>query len=502
MNRKLSFAAIPMIFLVLTFFRGQPNQQESQSSQTASSTRDILKRIGEVENKLTSPVMIEGAEQVFHSLAEKMEFYSVPGVSIAVINNGEIEWAKGYGLRIAGRDLPVDANTLFQAASISKSVSALGALHLVQKGRLDLDTDVNNFLESWKVPENEFTRSHPVTVRYLLCHGAGISGHSLGTYAGGDEIPTVLQLLDGKPPSKVGPIRVIAKPQTEFKYSGGGYLILLQTMIDVIGEPFPDIMDKGVLGPIGMERSVYIQPLEYGSAENVAAGHDGMGTAFEDYWQTMANLAGGGLWTTPSDLCLFAIEVQKALQGKSSIITRELAEEMLAEHMGSYGLGLMLQGEEENLAFGHGGGNRGYQNFFFAFARRGQGVAVMTNAQKGLYLYEEILRSVAIVYDWPLLKPSVVKPVQLPMEKLSSYTGRYVFNNALGTEVVIEKSHLKMVGDDGRIFLWYPDSENHFIDTITGWELEFIFDEENEVTGAVISMAGEAVIIKGEKMQI
>ncbi|MFX0202788.1 MAG: serine hydrolase domain-containing protein, partial [Candidatus Hodarchaeota archaeon] len=422
---KLLLLPISIIFLALTYSQGQQNQQQLQTNDTAFYSQGILNRIREVESKLTSPVMIEGAEQVFHSLAEQMAWYKVPGVSIAVINKGKIEWAKGYGLRVAGKDLPVDVNTRFQAASISKSVSALGALRWVQKGALDLDTDVNNFLESWKIPENEFTENKPVTVRYLLCHGAGISGHSLGTYSKSNEIPTILQLLDGKPPSKVGPIRVVSEPQTEFKYSGGGYLILLQAMIDTIGEPFPDIIDKAVLGPIGMRSSGYVQPLEQGIAENVAAGHNDMGIVFEGYWQTMANLAGGGLWTTPSDLCLFAIEIQKALQGESSIISQELAEDMLRKHMGSYGLGLMLQGGGEDLAFGHGGGNRGYQNFFFAFASRGQGIAVMTNAQNGVYLYEEILRSAAIVYDWPLMKPSVVRPIQLPRETLNGYTGRY-----------------------------------------------------------------------------
>jgi CubicO group peptidase (beta-lactamase class C family) len=160
-----------IIFLVLACCQGQQNPPQSQTDEAASSAQEILNRIDEVESKLTSPIMIEGAEQVFHSLAEQMEFYKVPGVSIAVINNGKIEWAKGYGLREAGKDLPVDVNTLFQAASISKSVTALGALHWVQKGTLDLDTDINNFLESWKIPDNEFTRSQPVTVRYLLCHG-------------------------------------------------------------------------------------------------------------------------------------------------------------------------------------------------------------------------------------------------------------------------------------------------------------------------------------------
>jgi CubicO group peptidase (beta-lactamase class C family) len=208
--------------------------------------------------------------------------------------------------------------------------------------------------------------------------------------------------------------------------------------------------------------------------------------------------SGGGLWSTPSDLCLFAIEVQRALRGESSIISRQLAEEMLTVHVGSYGLGVALQGEGENLAFSHGGDIRGYHNFMFAYAKRGQGVAVMTNAQNGSYLYQEILRSVAMVYDWPHLKPSVFSPIQIPTEKLDSLTGRYVFNNVLPAEVTIENDHLRMEGDDGRIFWWYPESDNHFIDINSGWELEFIFGEDNEVTGAIVAMGNTE--LKGERI--
>ena len=500
MNRKVSLLAMTMIFAALVCCRGQPNQQPSQSAEAAASTRAILNRIEEVESGLCSPVMIEGAEQVFHSLAQQMEFYNVPGVSIAVVNNGEIEWAKGYGIREAGTGSLVDENTLFQAASISKSVSALGALHQVQKGTLDLDTNINDLLVSWKIPDNEFTRSRPVTLRYLLCHGAGVNGHSMGTYSRGEEIPTFLQLLEGQPPATADPVRVVSEPQTEFRYSGGGYLIVLQAMIDVIGQSFPYIMNETLLSPLGMERSGYFQPLKHDSIENVAAGHDEMGSVYEGYWQTIPSLAGGGLWSTPSDLCLFAIEVQRALRGESPIISRELAEEMLTLHVGSYGLGLALQGEGEDLAFSHGGDIEGYHNFLFAYARRGQGVAVMTNAQNGSYLYQEILRSVAIAYDWPHLKPSVIRPVQLPVESLNGFTGRYVFNNILPVQVTVEDDHLRMAGDDGRIFLWYPDSDHHFIDVVTGWELEFVFDEKNVITGAVIGMAGAG--LKGEKTDI
>jgi CubicO group peptidase (beta-lactamase class C family) len=497
MKRFLTMVLTMMLFVPTGCQRSQ-NQQPPQTDKKASTPQDISNRIELVENSLCSPIMIKGHDPIFHSLTERMENYNVPGVSIAIINHRKIEWAKGYGVRETGADLPVDTETLFQAASISKPVSALAVLHYVEQGKLDLDSDINDFLISWKVPENEFTKEKPITIRYLLCHGAGLNGHSLGAYSRGEETPTFLQLLDGIPPAKADPVRVVSKPQTEFRYSGGGYLIVLQAMIDVIGQSFPDIMNEAVLSSVGMKRSGYFQPLEYDSAENVSSGHDGMGSVFNGYWQTLPNLAGGGLWSTPSDLCLFAIEVQKALDGESSIISRELAEEMLTVHIGSYGLGLALQGEGENLAFSHGGDNRGYHNFLFAYTKRGQGVAVMTNAQNGSYLYQEILRSVAIVYDWPDLKPSVISPVQIPMETLNSYIGRYIFNNVLPAEITIENGHLKMEGDDGRIFLWYPDSDNHFIDIITGWELEFIFDEENKVTGASVGMGG--AVLKGEKI--
>jgi len=482
-----------MMVLALVCCHGPHNLLRAQITQTASYSQDVLNRIAEVERRLTSPVLIEGAEQVFHSLAEQMEFYKVPGVSIAVINEGKIEWAKGYGVREVGTDSPIDANTLFQAASISKSVSALGALHWVHEGALALDRNINDFLASWKIPENEFTIARPVTLRHLLSHQAGLSGQLMGAYVKGEQVPTFLQMLEGAPPAKTEPVRVVSEPQTEFRYAGAGYLIALQAMVDLLGRPYPDLMEEAVLGLVGMERSGYFQPLEYGSVENVATGHDGMGSVFDGYWETMANLAGGGLWTTPSDLCLFAIEVQRALRGESSIISRELAEAMLTVQIGSYGLGFFLRGEDENLAFGHGGDNGGYHNYLFAYAKRDQGVAVMTNGGRGSYLYPEILRSVGIVYDMAALKPSVIVPVRLPLEILLNYAGRYVFGDFRSAEITIEDAHLRMEGDDGRIFVWYPDAENHFIDTVTGWELEFIFNQDNEVTGALLHINGTAM---------
>ncbi len=482
---------VTMMCIALICCQRSQSQQQTPEDEIASAPQDISKRIELVENRLCSPITIEGHELVFHSLTDQMKNYNVPGVSIAVINNGRIEWAKGYGTREAGVDLLVDTNTLFQAASLSKPITALAVLHQVERGMFDLDSDINDFLVSWELPENEFTRTRPVTIRDLLCHGAGLNGHNLGDYFKGERIPTPLQILDGLPPSKADAVRVVTAPGTEYRYSGGGYLILLQAMIDVIGKPFPEIMKELVLGPAGMDRSSYLLERDYNNTENIAVGHDGMGAIIEGYWLILSNLGGGGLWTTPSDLCRVAIEVQRAVEGESSIISRKLAEEMLTGQIGSQGFGFVLQGEGDSLSFSHGGDVRGCHSFLFAYARQGKGVAVMTNAERGSALYPEILRAVALVYDWPDLKPAVIKPVQLSRGTLDNYTGRFVFNEALPVNITVEEGHLKMIGDDGRVFLWYPDSDNHFYDLYTGWELKFIFDEENKVTGAFVSMAGD-----------
>jgi CubicO group peptidase (beta-lactamase class C family) len=497
--RKFRTIFVTMIPLSLICCLSSQGQQRTQQDEIASIPQDISKRIELVENKLCPAIAIEGHDLVFHSLTDQMKLYNVPGVSIAVVNNGKIEWAKGYGTREAGVDLPVDANTLFQAASISKSVTALGVLHHVEQGTLNLDSNINDFLDSWEIPENGFTEKQPVTIRYLLCHGAGLNGHALGEYSKGEKIPTPLQTLDGLPPSKVGAVRVVIEPGTEFRYSGGGYLILLQTMVDVIGKPFPEIMKESVFGPVGMDRSGYFQERDYIRTDNIAVGHNGMGSVLEGHWTRITNLAGGGLWTTPSDLCRYAIELQKALEGKSSVISRVLAEEMMTTQIGSYGLGLILQGEGNCLSFSHGGNIPGYNNDFFAYAREGKGVAVMTNAKRGTALNSEILRAIGLVYDWSDLKPNVIKPASLPRETLSKYAGKFLFNNALTAEVTVEDDHLKMIGEDGRIFLWYPESDNHFYDLYSGWELEFTFDENNKVTGAFLAIA-EEMGVKGEKI--
>lgn len=335
------------------------------------------------------------------NFAGRMEHYHVPGVSVAIIDGGKIVWARGFGVREAGGSARVTPETIFQAASISKFVAASGMLHLVETGKLNLDEDVNLKLKSWKVPENEFTREQKVTLRRLVSHSAGLTIHGFPGYEAGVPLPTVVQILDGQPPANTKAVRVDTVPGTKWCYSGGGITIEQLLIQDVTGIPFDRYMKETVLSKVGMKSSAYDQPLATERRKVAATAHDREGKAIEGKYHTYPEFAAAGLWTTPTDLCKYAIEIQNTLAGKSRrLLSQKSVQEMLTVQSGEVGLGPFLQGEGEALRFGHGGSNDGFQCVLTATAKTGQGVAVMTNGDQGGRLAQEIADAVAEEYHW------------------------------------------------------------------------------------------------------
>jgi CubicO group peptidase (beta-lactamase class C family) len=335
-------------------------------------------------------------------LAERMAHYNVPGVSIAVINDYQVEWTRGYGVLEAGKGEPVTPDTLFQVASPGKVVVAVAALHYVDKGALDLDSDVNQSLVSWQVPDNEFTAEEKVTLRRLLSHSAGVTVEWFRGYALGEEVPTLQQVLDGKWPANSAPIRVDIVPGTQHRYSGGGYTIVQQLLEDVVGKPFPQIMRNSVLEPWGMVASTFESPLPEELHEIAASGHRVDGSVIPGGWHTYPEMAAGGMWSTPSDMARFAIGVMKAYVGQSDgVLSHAMAIEMLTPQIGERGLGPVVLDEGEDLFyFLHPGANDGYESILVAYPQRGQGVVIMTNVDEGELLWREILNSVSVEYGW------------------------------------------------------------------------------------------------------
>jgi CubicO group peptidase (beta-lactamase class C family) len=458
----------------------------------------LAERIRRVENGLLPPVIFKGQELPQLTIVERMQFYNTPGVSVAVISDGKIEWAKGYGATEKGGNQMVTTETLFQAASISKPVSALTALRLVQEGRLKLDEEVNRRLVSWKVPENEFTKEKKVTLRQLLAHTSGTTVHGFSGFAAGTQPGTLLQILDGSPNASSAPVRVDTIPGTRWRYSGGGYSVMEQLLIDTLKKPFSEIVQEKVFRPLKMNRSNFEQPLSAKLKNKAASGHLANGEKVEGGWNVYPTLAAAGMWTTASDLALFAIEIQKSAQGKSNkILNAKLTNEMLMPQLENWGLGLTVQGIGRNRRFSHGGSTTGYRAFMVAYTETGQGAVVMTNSDNGEMLFDEILRSIAREYNWSDFQPTEKTVVAVNPQIFESYVGQYEFPTGMILTITTENGRMygKLPGNPRAEF--FPESETKYFLSVPGNpEVTFIKNEKGEVTGFNLLIEGRMMEIK------
>ena len=358
---------------------------------------------------LVLPALLHGADAyeriaaVSAQVEESLKKYDVPGASVAVFEGYHLVWAKGYGTVDVRTHKPVEPTTLFQAASISKPVAALAAMRLVQAGMLNLDTNVNHYLKSWSLPESDLTKASPVTLRLIMSHTAGLNVHGFRGYEAGSDIPTVPQVLDGKAPANSEAVRVTVAPTTKFEYSGGGYTILQQLLMDVTHEAFPDLMHNLVLGPLGMSLSTYEQPIPASAVPLASTAHEPHGQPINGDRHIYPEMAAAGLSTTPSELARFAMAIQQAREGvPSAIISKQLAELMTTPYMpGSFGLGfeMLRSNEKEKRFFGHTGGNVGYRCMLLATLHGGNGVAAMTNGDE-FKAVSEIVNKVVAEYGW------------------------------------------------------------------------------------------------------
>jgi CubicO group peptidase (beta-lactamase class C family) len=369
---------------------------------------DQAARLSRAESQIPA-VTIDGEPPIALTLQQWMEIYKIPGLSVAVFDRHEMVWAKTYGVKHAGGSDPVTLETLFQAASISKPVTAMAALHFVEAGKWTLDEDINNRLLSWRIPDSAFTKEQKVTLRRLLSHTAGTTIHGFPGYEVKEPMPTIVQVLDGKAPANSGPVRVDLVPGTKERYSGGGTTIVQLMMVDQLKKPFPQIMMETVLAPLGLQHSTYEQPLPPSRVAMAATGTSENGTSVRGGWYVHPEMAAAGLWTTASDLARIGLEVTKAHAGTSTrVLSQAMTKQMLTEQMPRVGLGYGLGPGKSQ--FRHNGANQGFQANLTAFADTGSGVVIMTNSDSGSMIFTPIASSIAKEYNWT----SFVAPAQSP----------------------------------------------------------------------------------------
>jgi CubicO group peptidase (beta-lactamase class C family) len=387
-------------------------------------------------------------------IKERMRAYGVPGLSIAVVDQGRIAWAKGYGVADTTLGQPVTTRTLFQAASISKPISAMGVLLLVQSGVVSLDEKVNRKLTSWVVPETDLTRASPITVRMLLNHTGGVTHDDSGSYvpySPADHVPTLVQILKGESPARRGSIRVVSLPGKSFAYSGAGYEILQQLVTDVSGKSFEEYMQSQVLRPIGMTSSTFALP--HSLMPIAATGHYAGGRPLEGRFRVGPELAVAGLWTTPTDIARYLINVQQSYGGSvEQPLNVNLTHEMLSPGLGSRGLGPAISGTGQSARFGHDGFNEGFESSFVGYIHEGRGAVVMANSGFAFMLIKEVLDSISRVYSWPEYGPTAQQPPaasvrqQLVMavsrQTLAASPGEYKMDGAVAMRIFARGNRL------------------------------------------------------------
>ena len=470
-------------------------------SQRQKYNDEVENKIKQVETNLSSAIVVEGDAN--WSLVERMKFYHVKGVSIAVIKDYKIEWARGYGWADSSEHRPVATSTLFQAGSISKSLNSLGVLKLVQSGKLNLYSDINDFLKSWKFPYDSLSHGKKITIANLLSHSAGLTQHGFPGYEKGDSIPTLVQILDGKHPSNTFAVRSAFEPSLKFQYSGGGTIISQLIVQDNSNLPYDKFMWENVLKQIGMYSSSYTQPPVKENQNKLATAYYTNGQEVKGKYHIYPEQAAAGLWTTPTDLAKFIIESQLSIQGKSNkVLSQEMTKRWLTPYVDStLALGVFIETRGGQKYFGHSGQDEGFVGRYWGSFDGGNGVVVMSNTDD-ISIVNEIINSVASVYSWKdFYTPMVIKNLKVDNAILNSYVGQYQINSQSEGQYNLTPSSIFTISKEGHqlkaqaagqeMIKIYPVSDVRFFPKTSDTDIKFVKNEKGIVEKLIIHQNGQ-----------
>ncbi len=456
----------------------------------------IEEKIKQVENNLSGGVQIEDSVNTYN-LMERMKYFKIRGLSIAVVHDYKIEWARGYGIADTVGQKPVTVQTLFQAGSISKSLNGVGVLKLVQDKKIDLYTDINTYLQSWKFPYDTVSKGKKITVANLLSHTAGLTIHGFPGYEKNDTIPSLQQILDGKLPANTKAVRSQFEPGLRYQYSGGGTTISQLIVQDITHQPYDVYMWENVLKPLGMSMSSYSQPPAKDKEKFLATGYRDDGKEVETKFHVYPEQAAAGLWTNPTDLSKYIIETQLALQGKSEkVLSQQITKLRLTPYIDSNAaLGVFIEKKNNERYFGHNGADEGFLSAYTGSFENGNGVVVMVNSDNGAIL-EEVMNSVAIVYGWKdYYKPMKKKVVSISDALFKSYEGNYfLFGDTIS--VSRKGNEYFLIINNRRNFDMHFSSDTEFFSKQLKLEFKFEKDEKGRVNGFYFKEGSEELRAK------
>lgn len=483
--------------LVLFFLAALPSVRAQSPAQN--------QKIREVENGLVPNAEIVFADSVIKrfNIEERMHYYNIPSISIAVINNGKIAWAKAYGLADVTDNRKADLRTLYQAASISKSINALCIIKLAQDGKLDLDKDIRTYLKTWTFPDNDLSKGKTITLKNLLSHTAGLSTGGFRGYLKGDSLPTINQVLDGVPPANSDAVKPVLVPGTAKQYSGGGTLVTKKILMDNISADYSGLIRTAVLQPLGMTGSTFVQPLP-AQYKNFAAAYDINKKEMPGKYYIYPEQAPDGLWTNPTDYAKFILTIQRSLKEDGGFLTKKMANEMVTPVLegSDAALGVFIKQKGGEKYFTHTGANMGYRSIYYGSFSAGNGVVILINSDNDKIL-DELVNSVAVAYNWKgFYNPEVRKLVKLPDTLTNQYIGEYQSDQPALTIKVIRKNgelQLSARGNGNFERMYFTGNGSFFLMSAPN-TLAAITSADNGKTYNMIIKQGDKILITARKI--
>lgn len=447
---------------------------------TAQST--VQDRIRQVENGLTENILTGDMKPM--NILERMKHYKIKGLSIAVVKDYKIDFAKSYGLADSALNIPVNDKTLFQAASISKSLNGVAILKLFKDRNLDLYADINDYLKSWKFPYDSVSRGKKINMANLLSHTGGLNVHGFGGYERGKPLPTVIQILKGESPANSDALRSAIARGVGSQYSGGGIVLSQMVLMDITGQPYEKYMAEQVLKPMGMQSSTFAQPPVGVKKELLSAGYDIDGKEIPGKYHIYPEQAAAGLWTNPTDLAKYVIETQLAYAGKSAkVLDQQSTRLRLLPYMNKEGsaLGVFIEDPEGIKYFGHGGGNEGFRSGYYGSLEGGNGMAIMVNSDNG-EIIQEIINSISTVYGFKgLNKSRKITLAEVSDKDLDSYLGNYQLTPQLVLTISREGKRVFAQATGQSRIEAFAQTNNKFFFKVIQASMEFVKDEQGVI---------------------
>lgn len=463
---------------------------------------DVDARIVQVADSLQRPLIVDGTEIERWNVEDRMRQFNVPGVSVAVIDEGRLSWVHAWGVKEAGSDDPVTTETLFQAGSVSKPVAALLALSLVGDGKLKLDQPVNKILKTWQVPENEFTIEQPVTLRHVLTHQAGFTPFGYLIPRSEGSVPGMAELLRGG--IRDWPeITVEFVPGSRHAYSNAGYCVLQLLLEETSDGSLQELAAQKMFGPLGMDHSTFAEPLDQTLLAAAASGHERKKKGDTNEREAVpvegkaeiAPGATGGLWSTPSDLAAMVVEVMRAWKGESeAVVTADLARQFLTPQVADEGIGISVEGEGTTLRASHGGGMTGFVCLMVFYPETGQGAIVMTNSDGGRWLQQELIAAIAAEYGWPSY-PVRRSLGSVTADQLEELAGVYTLEASPEYTFLVRIENGKAIGQINQYppFELAPTTDRDlYILARESLEIVFLRDENEAIVQVELRRAGDA----------